>query len=81
MKHARAVIRVRRMVFPAIQKTGSFVGKHVVRTSVVGFVPSVVNDVVVHHVNVTPVELIHVATDDVTVSSMTALAMALLRII
>lgn len=81
MKHARSVIRVRRMVIPAIQKTGRFVEQHVVKTSVVGFVPSVVNDVVVHHVKVTPVELIHVATDDVTVSSMTALAMALMRIL
>jgi len=81
MKHARSVIRVRRLVIPAIQKTGRFVERHVVRTSVVGFVPSVVNDVVVHHVKVTPVELFHVAADDVTVSSMTALAMALMRIL
>jgi len=81
MKHARTVIRVRRVVIPAIQKTSRFVERHVVRTSVAGFVPSVVNDVFVHHVKVTPVELIHVATDDVTVSSMTALAMALMRIL
>lgn len=81
MKHARSFVRVRRVVIPAIQRTSKFVEKHVVRTSVVGFVPSVVNDVVVHHVQVTPVELMHVATDDVTVSSMTALAMALMRII
>lgn len=72
---------MRRVVLPVIQKTSRFVEKHVVKTTVVGFVPSVVNDVVVHHVKVTPVELIHVATDDVTVSSMTALAMALMRII
>lgn len=81
MRYARSCIRVRRMVFPAIHKTGQFVEQHVVRTSVVGFVPSVVNDVFVHHVKVTPIELFHVATDDVTVSSMTALAMALMRII
>lgn len=81
MKHARTCIRIRRVVIPTIQKSGKFVEKHVVRTSVVGFVPSVVNDVVVHHVKMSPVELFHVATDDVTVSSMTALAMALMRII
>jgi hypothetical protein len=39
------------------------------------------NDVVIHHAQVTPVELFHIASDDVSVSSMTALAMALMRLL
>jgi hypothetical protein len=70
-------VRVR----PIIRRTTRFVARHVVKTSVVGFVPSVVNDTVIHHVQVTPAEIIRVATDDVTVSSMTALAMALMKLL
>jgi hypothetical protein len=52
-----------------------------VKTSVVGFVPSVVNDAFIHHAQVTPLEMARVATDEVTVTSMTALAMALMKLL
>lgn len=77
MKVARVCVRVR----PIVRRTTRFVTRHVVKTSVVGFVPSVVNDAIIHHVQVTPSEIIRVATDDVTVSSMTALAMALMKLL
>jgi len=80
----RSCIHVRKAVRnsePYVRRTGRYVERYVVKTSVVGFVPSVMNDVVVHHIQVTPIELFHIATDDVSVSSMTALAMALMRLL
>lgn len=77
MKTARLCVRVR----PIIRRTTRFVTRHVVKTSVVGFVPSVVNDAVIHHAQVTPLEMARVATDEVTVTSMTALAMALMKLL
>lgn len=72
--------RAWRKTMPVVHKTGRFVERHVIRTSVASFVPSVVNDTLVHHVRVTPEQLIHVMTDDVTVSSMTALALILVKL-
>jgi hypothetical protein len=80
----RSCIQVRKVVRnsePIVRRTGRYVERYVVKTSVVGFVPSVMNDVVIHHAQVTPVELFHIASDDVSVSSMTALAMALMRLL
>jgi hypothetical protein len=64
-----------------MKRTGRFVERHIVRTSVVGFVPSVLNDTVIHHVQVSPIELFHVVADDVSVTSLTALATLLMRLI
>jgi hypothetical protein len=80
----RSCIQVRKVVRnsePYVRRTRRYVERYVVKTSVVGFVPSVMNDVVIHHVQVTPIELFHIASDDVSVSSMTALAMALMRLL
>jgi hypothetical protein len=66
---------------PVVQQTGRFVERHVVHTSVASFIPSVVNNAVIHHMHVTPDQLLNVATDNVSVSSMTALAMLLMRLI
>lgn len=74
----RSCIRVRRIV----RRSGVIVEtKKVVETSVVSFVPSIMNDTIVHHAHVTPTEIVHVAADNITVSSMTALAMMLMRLI
>jgi hypothetical protein len=64
-----------------MRRTSRFVERHIVRTSVVGFVPSVMNDTIIHHVQVSPVELFHIVTDEVSVTSMTALATLLMRLI
>jgi hypothetical protein len=80
----RSCVKIRKVVRksePIVRRTGRYVERYVVKTSVVGFVPSVMNDVVIHHAQVSPVELFHVASDDVSVSSLTALAMALMRLI
>lgn len=77
----RTCIGVRKVFrAPVLKQTRLFVERHVVRSTVLGFVPSVVNDALVHHVQLSPTELLHVATDDVTVSSMTALAMILVSL-
>ena len=74
----RSCIRVRRIA----RRTGIVIEtKKVVETTVVSFVPSIMNDTVVHHAHVTPTEIVHVATDNITVSSMTALAMMLMRLL
>lgn len=78
----RTCIGVRRAVrasVPVVKQTGMFVERHVVRSTVLGFVPSIVNDTLVHHIQISPTEILRVATDDVTVSSMTALAMILFK--
>lgn len=81
MKTRRTCVQIRRSIRntqPYIHKTQQFIEKHVVRSSVVGFVPTVVNDAFVHHIHVTPNEILRVAVDEISVSSMTALAIALL---
>lgn len=80
----RSCIRVRKVIrdtSPLMRRTSRFVERHIVRTSVVGFVPSVMNDTIIHHVQVSPVELFHIVTDEVSVTSMTALATLLMRLI
>lgn len=79
----RSCIQLRKVIRnskPHFRRTTRYVERHVVKTSVVGFVPSVVNDVIIHHVQMTPVELFHIVSDDVSVSSMTALALLLMRV-
>jgi hypothetical protein len=44
-------------------------------------VPSIVNDTLIHHQAVTIDTLFHVVTDDVSVSSMVALATLLIRLL
>lgn len=80
----RSCVQVRKVLRdsgPMMKRTGRFVERHIVRTSVVGFVPSVVNDTVIHHVQVSPVELLQLVTDDVSVTSLTALATLLMRLL
>ena len=80
----RTCVQVRKVLRdsgPIMKRTGRFVERHIVRTSVVGFVPSVLNDTVIHHVQVSPIELFHVVADDVSVTSLTALATLLMRLI
>ena len=43
--------------------------------------PSIVNDTLFHHQAITPETIIHIVTDDVSVSSMMALATVLMRLI
>ena len=75
------VLRGVRQARPVIHRTGRFVQRHVVKTSVVSFVPSVLNDTIIHHQALTPAELIHVATDDISVTSVVALANILLKLL
>lgn len=80
----RSCVQVRKVLRdsgPMMKRTSRFVERHIVRTSVVGFVPSVMNDTMIHHVQVSPIELFHVVTDDVSVTSLTALATLLMRLI
>lgn len=80
----RSCVQVRKVLRdsgPIVKRTTRFVERHIVRTSVVVFVPSVLNDTVIHHVQVSPIELLHVVTDDVSVTSLTALATLLMRLL
>jgi len=51
-----------------------FVKKHLVRGAVLGVLPSTINDVAFHHANLNVSEIVHVAVDTATVSSMNAVA-------
>jgi hypothetical protein len=75
------VLRGVRQARPVVRRTGRFVHRHVVKTTVASFVPSLLNDTVVHHQALTPAELLHVATDDISVSTVVALTNVLLKLL
>jgi hypothetical protein len=75
------VLRGVRQARPVIHRTGRFVQRHVVKTTVASFVPSLLNDTVVHHQALTPVEILRVATDDISVSTVVALTNILLKLL
>jgi len=80
------VLRVTRQVKrfgrePVVRRTTKFVERHVVKSSAAAFVPTIVNDTLLHHQAITMDTLIHVATDDVSVASMVALATVLMRLL
>lgn len=79
LKATRQVKRIGRE--PVVRRTTRFVERHVVKSSVAAFMPTIVNDTLIHHQAVTMDTLIHVATDDVSVSSMVALATVLMRLL
>jgi hypothetical protein len=64
---------------PVVRRTTKFVERHVVKSSVAAFVPTVMNDTLIHHQAITVDNMIHLVTDDVSVSSMVALATILMR--
>lgn len=63
---------------PIVRHTSRFVNRHVVQSSVASFVPTLLNEAVVHHQKITPDRLIQVASDDVSISFATALCVTLL---
>lgn len=71
------VLRGVRQARPVIHRTGRFVQRHVIKTSVASFVPTLLNDTVVHHQALTPAEILHVASD----SSVVALTSILLKLL
>jgi hypothetical protein len=48
---------------------------------VAAFVPTVMNDTLMHHQAITTDAIIHIVSDDVSVSSMIALATMLMRLL
>jgi hypothetical protein len=70
------VIRVTRN--PIVRHTSRFVERHVVQSSVASFVPTLLNEAVVHHQKITPDRIIQVASDDVSVTVTAALMTTLL---
>lgn len=73
----RTCITVRRVGrHPVIQRTvrsGSLLKKHVVRATTLSMIPSTVNDVVFHHAQLNVQEVVHTATDTLTIGTMNAL--------
>lgn len=70
------VIRVVRN--PLVRHTSRFVERRVIHSSVASFVPSLLNDVMIHHQKCTPERVVQLVSDDVSVTFVTALAMTLL---
>jgi hypothetical protein len=73
------VLRGVRQARPVLQRTTRFVNRHVVKSSMVSFVPSLLNDTIVHHQSITPLELLHIASDDISVTTVVALATILVK--
>lgn len=73
----RTCITVRRAGrHPVIQRSvrsGALLRKHVVRATTLSMIPSTVNDVVFHHAQLDLNEVVHSATDSVTIGTMNAL--------
>jgi hypothetical protein len=61
-----AIRRVQR--HPMTKKTIRRIEKHVVQGTAVGFVPSAINDVVIHHAHVDLSEVLHVTQDTLVVN-------------
>jgi hypothetical protein len=66
---------------PVVRRTTKFVERHVVKSSAAAIVPSIVNDTLFHHQAITPDAIFHIVSDDVSVSSMMALATILMRLL
>lgn len=79
IRTARRAKNILRTAEPVVRRTGRFVERRIVRSSVVSFVPSLLNDTLIHHHSVTPDEIFHLVTDDVSVTSLVALAMLLAK--
>jgi hypothetical protein len=52
--------------------------KTFVRNTVISIVPSTINDVVIHHAQASPTELLHVTIDSMTVNTLSSVASLLL---
>ena len=80
----RTCITVRRAGrHPVIQRSmrsGTLLKKHVVRATTLSMIPSTVNDVVFHHAHIGIEEVMHSATDTVTIGTMNAVV-ALLSLV
>jgi hypothetical protein len=80
----RTCVTVRRVGrHPIVQRTlrsGRHLSKHVIRATTLSFVPSTVNDVVFHHAQLNVQEVIHTASDTLTVGTMNAIV-ALLTLV
>ncbi len=73
----RTCITVRRVGrHPVIQRSvrsGALLKKHVVRATTLSMIPSTVNDVVFHHAPLNIQEVVHTATDTLTIGTMNAI--------
>jgi hypothetical protein len=64
---------------PVVRHTSRFVERHVMRSSAISFVPSLLNDVVIHHQKFTPDRIVQVATDDLSVTIAVALMISVFQ--
>jgi len=54
--------------------------KHIIRGAALSFIPATLNDIVIHHAAFTPDEVLHTATDTISVGTMNAI-LAILTIV
>ena len=73
----RTCVTIRRASrHPTVQHTvrsSKYLRKHVMRAAPLSLIPSTVNDVVFHHAQLSAQEMLHTATDTVTVGTMNAI--------
>ena len=67
----RTCVQVRRFIRkPEVRWGTSFMKRSLVKTSVLSFVPSAIDDVALHHASLSINELIHVGVDTVTINAL-----------
>lgn len=67
----RTCVQVRRFVRkPEVRWGTSFMKRSLVKTSVLSFVPSAIDDIALHHASLSMNELIHVGIDTVTINAL-----------
>jgi hypothetical protein len=67
----RTCVQVRRFVRkPEVRWGTSFMKRSLVKTSVLSFVPSAIDDIALHHASLSVNELIHVGVDTVTINAL-----------
>jgi len=80
----RTCITVRRASrHPLIQRSlrsSTLMRKHIIRSAALSFIPATLNDLVIHHAQFTPEEVLHTATDTISVGTMNAI-LAILTIV
>jgi len=65
----KACVQIRRLVRrPEIRWGTTYMKKNLIRTTVMSFVPSAIDDVAIHHANLNISEIVHVGIDTVTIN-------------
>jgi len=76
----RTLIAVRKVQrHPLTKKTLLTVKKHMIRDVALGVLPSGINDFVFHHAQITPNEITHIVSDQISISTIITLMVMVVK--